>query len=185
MGGGADTPNPIRIFYFMIVRKDKPFILVINERGLAQSGNIQPLFYIKELEAIIESCIKTLEIYQLSNFNDEIIFRENEKALEKEYKKLGGERRKMPETFIYLMKDEINGYHKIGRSKTPHKREKTLQSEKPSITLVYSCKANIDEESLLHKKYNEYRIRGEWFNLSEQQLEEIKSYLESKYPVGQ
>jgi hypothetical protein len=169
----------------MIARKDKPFILIINERGLAQSGNIQPLFYIKELEDIIESCIKTLEIYELSNFNDEIIFRENEKSLEKEFKKLGGERKKMPETFIYLMKDEINGYHKIGRSKTPHKREKTLQSEKPSITLVYSCKANIDEESLLHKKYNEYRIRGEWFNLSEEQLQEIKSYLESKYPSGQ
>lgn len=169
----------------MIVRKDKPFIVVVDEQGLAFSGNLQPLFYIKELETIIEACIKSLEMYQLFRFNEDTIFRENEKALEKEFKKLGTERKKMPETFIYLMKDEINGYHKIGRSKTPHKREKTLQSEKPSITLVYSCKANIDEESLLHKKYNEYRIRGEWFNLSEQQLEEIKSYLESKYPVGQ
>jgi hypothetical protein len=185
MGGGADTPNPAGIFYFMIVRKDKPFIVVINQDGLAFSGNLQPLFYIKELETIIEACIKSLEMYQTYRFNEDTIFKENEKAVQKEFRKLAGERKKMPETFIYLMKDEINGYHKIGRSKTPEKREKTLQSEKPSITLVYSCKANIDEENILHKKYNQFRIRGEWFNLSELQLQEIKSYLESKYPVGQ
>ena len=70
------------------------------------------------------------------------------------------------------MHDSKNGYHKIGISKTPQYREKTLQSEKPSIDLVCSKEypsRKIAEamEAALHKVYEENRIRGEWFDLSD------------------
>ena len=41
----------------------------------------------------------------------------------------------------YLMKDRHNGLYKIGSSKKPKFRERTLQSEKPSIKLVKICKS--------------------------------------------
>ena len=79
------------------------------------------------------------------------------------------------ETYIYLMIDHNTGYYKIGRSKNPKFREKTLQSEKPTIEMIHKFKANSSKESDLHKKYADKRIRGEWFNLSKEDVNYIKS----------
>lgn len=74
--------------------------------------------------------------------------------------------------YVYLMKDTSNGYYKIGISNTPEYRERTLQSEKPSIEMI-ACKKfptrKIAEsiESALHTTYSQQRLRGEWFNLDE------------------
>ncbi|MEO9803445.1 MAG: GIY-YIG nuclease family protein [Reichenbachiella sp.] len=75
------------------------------------------------------------------------------------------------EVKTYLMLDEVNGYVKIGKSKNPKIREKTLQSEKPSI--VMKAILNRDVEGELHKNYCDYRYRGEWFKLSKRQVEDI------------
>lgn len=74
--------------------------------------------------------------------------------------------------FVYLIRDNTNGYHKIGISNKPEYREKTLQSEKPSIEML-ACKKfptrKIAEaiESALHTAYSQQRVRGEWFNLDD------------------
>ena len=74
--------------------------------------------------------------------------------------------------YVYLMKDMSNGYYKIGISNTPEYRERTLQSEKPTIEMI-ACKKfptrKIAEsiESALHTTYSQQRLRGEWFNLDE------------------
>lgn len=74
--------------------------------------------------------------------------------------------------YVYLMKDISNGYYKIGISNTPEYREKTLQSEKPTIEML-ACKKfptrKIAEaiESALHTAYSQQRLRGEWFNLTD------------------
>ena len=74
--------------------------------------------------------------------------------------------------YVYLMKDISNGYYKIGISNTPEYRERTLQSEKPTIEML-ACKKfptrKIAEaiESALHNAYSQQRLRGEWFNLNE------------------
>ena len=74
--------------------------------------------------------------------------------------------------YVYLMKDTTNGYYKIGISNTPEYREKTLQSEKPTIELLASKKyptRKIAEaiESALHTAYSQQRLRGEWFKLDD------------------
>ena len=74
--------------------------------------------------------------------------------------------------YVYLMRDNTNGYYKIGISNKPEYREKTLQSEKPTIEMI-ACKkyptrkiaASI--ESALHTAYSQQRLRGEWFNLTD------------------
>jgi hypothetical protein len=84
--------------------------------------------------------------------------------------------------YVYLMHDKRNGYHKIGISKTPEYREKTLQSEQPNIEMVCfkrypSRKIAKAFESALHDAYAEQRVRGEWFNLSEIDIEMLKESL--------
>jgi len=69
------------------------------------------------------------------------------------------------------MEDTANGRYKIGMSKKPEYRERTLQSEKPEITLICSkMYSSRDEarkiEKELHQRFKNNRIRGEWFNLS-------------------
>ncbi len=84
--------------------------------------------------------------------------------------------------FVYLMLDEINGYYKIGISNNPKYRERTLQSEKPSIKLICAkefTSRRIAEaiESALHKAYTAEHLRGEWFNLTAKDVQEITQTL--------
>ena len=87
-------------------------------------------------------------------------------------------KRKDSSCFVYLMKDVSNGFYKIGISNKPEYRERTLQSEKPTIVLLKSKEFPtriIAEaiESALHKAFGEKRLRGEWFELDEKDVEDI------------
>ena len=80
------------------------------------------------------------------------------------------------------MIDTTNNFYKIGISNEPIYREKTLQSEKPTIELICSKEfpsRTIAEsiEKALHEAFATKRIRGEWFNLDIQEVEEIKNTL--------
>jgi hypothetical protein len=75
----------------------------------------------------------------------------------------------------YIIKDESNYLYKIGKSINPQLREKTLQSEKPTIKIIKIFDKNIEKE--LHKQYKEFRVRGEWFNLNSIQV----NYICTKY----
>lgn len=80
-------------------------------------------------------------------------------------------------TFIYLMLDHRTKAIKIGRSKNPSLRESTLQAEQPDITLIDSWPGMEDDEVALHAKFAGKRRRGEWFNLSDADVEDIRSYM--------
>ena len=83
--------------------------------------------------------------------------------------------------YLYLMQDLSTMLYKIGISKTPIYREKTLQSEKPSINMIYS-KEFIDRktayfmEQNIHTNFKKNRIRGEWFSFSSIELKQIEGY---------
>lgn len=86
------------------------------------------------------------------------------------------------QVFVYLMIDKNTGYHKIGISNNPQYREHTLQNEKPTIDLLCSKRfpnRKIAQaiESALHSLYGNKRIRGEWFDLGEQDVVDIKNTL--------
>jgi hypothetical protein len=86
------------------------------------------------------------------------------------------------DVYVYLMKDTVNGYTKIGISNKPGFREKTLQSEKPTIEMICSKKFPNRKiassiELALHQNYSENRIRGEWFNLGEKDFNDLKQVL--------
>lgn len=80
--------------------------------------------------------------------------------------------------YVYLMYDNANGYYKIGMSNNPTYREGTLQSEKPTISLVAchkypSRKFASAIEMALHNVFKDFHIRGEWYKLSNEDVEII------------
>lgn len=84
--------------------------------------------------------------------------------------------------YVYLMHDKRSGYYKIGISKDPKYREKTLQSEQPEIEMICNKRypsRRIAEaiEFALHKAYTEQRVRGEWFKLSDIDIQMLKETL--------
>lgn len=79
----------------------------------------------------------------------------------------------------YIMVDFNTGFYKIGKSVNPCIREKTLQSEKPTIEILLSV--NDDLELYLHRKYSGKRIRGEWFSLNENDI----SYIDALFNLHQ
>lgn len=74
---------------------------------------------------------------------------------------------------VYIILNPRTNLFKIGRSKNPLKREKTLQSEEPDIILLKAWEADAPFETYLHKKFQNKRHRGEWFKLSLRDLLEI------------
>lgn len=85
--------------------------------------------------------------------------------------------------FVYLMKDLRNGSHKIGISVDPLKRESTLQSEQPKTELVaakqyINRKMALAMEKALHNLYAHKRKRGEWFDLADEDTDEIQATLD-------
>lgn len=71
---------------------------------------------------------------------------------------------------LYLMKCERSNHYKIGISKNPRTREKTLQAEQPHITLVGSWAGLARMEKDWHSYFAEQRLRGEWFSLAPAQV---------------
>lgn len=84
--------------------------------------------------------------------------------------------------YVYLMHDANTNFYKIGISKDPDYRERTLQSQKPVIEMITAKKfpnRKIAEaiEKALHKVFDEQRIRGEWFRLNNNEVEQVKETL--------
>lgn len=80
--------------------------------------------------------------------------------------------------YVYLMCDTTNNFHKIGISNKPNYREKTLQAEKPSIELLCAKEfpSRIIAETIersLHMTFSHKRIRGEWFELDQSEINDI------------
>ena len=169
--GGCDKTNPSiknelgdLVFYFStpsekIVRMKKEDILM----SVVEVGNNRfTLKVIDYLDNFIDSASHTYlrcKYYVLGNILGNI---SSSKCITGNQK-------------TYLMKDSNTGYTKIGKAVDPKFRERTLQSEKPTISLFAVSDSLVEDE--LHRKYESKRIRGEWFKLEEKDVEEIlRSY---------
>lgn len=80
-------------------------------------------------------------------------------------------------TYVYLIKNHRNGFVKIGRSVNPSTREKTLQSEEPELEMIFHHKGLESDELFLHQKFNEKRLRGEWFKLDDEDVKFIVEHM--------
>lgn len=79
-------------------------------------------------------------------------------------------------TKIYVMFDKNTGYYKIGRSKNPKKRHKTLRVGNPNIELLFFHDGRIRDERRVQAMFEDKKVHGEWYNLNGKDLTKIKEY---------
>jgi hypothetical protein len=77
--------------------------------------------------------------------------------------------------YLYLMVNSRNGLYKLGFSTDPFRRERTLQSEEPEVSLKWKIIGLRRDESTLHKRFAHKRVRGEWFQLDQHDVAWITS----------
>lgn len=86
------------------------------------------------------------------------------------------------EGFIYILRADNNTY-KIGRTKTIHSRIESIDGTLPYATeLVHTIEAldYKEAERYFHQKFADRCIRGEWFQLTEEDIEDLKQI--TSYP---
>jgi hypothetical protein len=81
--------------------------------------------------------------------------------------------------YVYLIQADLPGKpYKIGKSVNVPDRLKTFEIKLPfDFKLIHTikCKNYHYAESVLHKHYARHRVDGEWFQLSDDNVKEIKS----------
>ena len=89
---------------------------------------------------------------------------------------------KESEHFVYLMYNKSNAYYKIGRTKNKSSleyREKTLQAQEPEVYTIDVWIVSENFEKKLHSKFSNKRKRGEWFELSNNDIIELKRFMKN------
>jgi hypothetical protein len=78
--------------------------------------------------------------------------------------------------YFYLISDGTGAY-KIGRSEDPNKRLSALQvGSSRKLTLIHHSKIDQPEvEEALHWLFDEAKERGEWYRLTDSQIDFLKS----------
>lgn len=86
-------------------------------------------------------------------------------------------RNKSVNGYVYVLK-EINGKHyKIGHTKNPNSRMQTFKTKLPfkiEFDILIETEDMYALEKKLHKQYSKKRIEGEWFALSQVDLDTIR-----------
>lgn len=126
-------------------------------KSIIEFNKVKNEYRQKEIDQIVQNEIKELRRIELDTIN-KVQHQEMIKRISRK-----------PKT--YIMKDAATGLYKIGKSINPQHREKTLQSEKPTVKMVWNTNKDIEEK--LHKKYASQRVRGEWFSLTPVQVKYI------------
>lgn len=75
--------------------------------------------------------------------------------------------------YTYLFRDRDSGLYKIGFSTDTLQRLKTLKRKTPYIEALFEVPVNIEFQ--LHQEFKDFRIIGEWFELTEEHLAYIRS----------
>lgn len=81
--------------------------------------------------------------------------------------------------WVYLIREGNRSRYKIGFTTRPKRRLKELQTGNSEIlTLVTTTVGNRKKEKWFHRKYQNCRRHGEWFELNEEELQNIMNDME-------
>ena len=69
----------------------------------------------------------------------------------------------------YLFFDKGSGYYKIGKAKDVSERYNIVKGMCPMLEFVASCYKDIEKE--LHNHFESKKSTGEWFNLTDKDVE--------------
>lgn len=169
-----------------IIQQENPFLVWIDEeKNVVYNANgTRPYFSIDDLIKIQRAISNTLAFYKEQNLNqielDALNHEEAERKLQSFLQKQELKQSNKEKVFVYLMRDRKTKLIKIGYSKNPKQREKSLQVANPEIKLIKHYSAFLSDEKQLHKLFSAKKIVGEWFDLSASDLQQIDVYFEGK-----
>lgn len=153
-------------------------LLIFNEESQVYVPNGRLCFTDKEVDEIIETLIRTKELYLKYKKSIEQHEQEMKKEADRELDiatyNLMNKKKKSRATNLYVMIDHHTGHYKIGRSDSPTKREATLLSQKSSIELLFFFPGTTNQEKMLHEIFKDKWVRGEWFDLTNNDLMLLK-----------
>ena len=82
--------------------------------------------------------------------------------------------------YLYLIREKWRGLVKIGVSKDVKARLSAIRSNCPQeveLLSAYLVDSPYQIESMLHEEYKDHCYQGEWYELTQEQVEEILLYL--------
>lgn len=172
----ADEPSEPGAFYFLSImgNEEKTPLNIWNNVERCWVNRLDIVFEGSRITGIHNSdftdVVSDLDwlIQKLKVYRDEMAFSYGEPI--KKYNPNGL-------TQVYLMNDSHSGYTKIGRSIDPEKRERTLLGDKSTIELIFvspKCERSVEKE--LHYIFREKRVRGEWFDLTADDIKKIMAF---------
>ena len=85
-----------------------------------------------------------------------------------------------PKEYVYLTKSDF-GY-KIGRTTRPDQRPLIVAGNMPiqlEVIVVVEVENSRESEKQLHSRFEDKRLRGEWFSLDAADVEVVKGFPES------
>jgi hypothetical protein len=86
---------------------------------------------------------------------------------------------------VYILKCEYFDAYKIGKAKNPLRRSQTLDIQLPYPTEVVHVIASEDYSRLereMHNTFANVRLKGEWFRLSERDVDLLRHFKVIRYP---
>ena len=159
---------PLSIFF--IFNKDKNLELFFN-------GQEVSLDEIKKAKKCLDKFLKEITKEEINKYNYKI-----KERIVTEMKELNSNnkipRNKIIKGYIYIIKSK--NLYKIGRAINIRNRVKTYRTENPfGIKVILQQKVNdyIGIETKLLKKFKSKQVKGEWFKLNKQDIEQIKQFL--------
>ncbi|MFA5806614.1 MAG: GIY-YIG nuclease family protein [Melioribacteraceae bacterium] len=154
-------------YYKNADKSDLPYLINTIERAQKLRGSDIPIQLGIDIERIIDDCKEQMNTIKKEEE------REQKKILEENRKKI----KEQEIGYIYLIKSDHGC--KIGKSKMLSNRINTIGIQVPfAHECIYSSKIkNYHKiEKFFHKHFSSKHLKGEWFNLNEDDIAFIKSY---------
>lgn len=131
---------------------------------------------IEIVDAIIERCKKSKkEVPQRQReLERDLFFAQSDRPVRAESKK----KRKPQKSVVYVMKDNVRGFYKIGFSTNLAARISALKTANPAIEIVAEYPGTRQDEAELHNCFgwSGKHVGGEWFDLNKGDLAYIEFY---------
>lgn len=125
------------------------------------------------MKIIIDDFYGMANDQDIKNHNDEMVISPVTQSQPKEKKK-----HKYSKGFVYFIKAD-NGLIKIGKTKDLNKRLDHFTAKLPyRLDLIHSIKTDDTQEleEYFHNKFSKKRKRGEWFELDDKDIREVKNF---------
>jgi len=142
-----------------------------------------------QVKKIMEWCLRFDQVFPRqedvdeSNENDyeERLEQQRLDTLERQYQNRQNKGvKKDAECFIYVVKDIKRGLIKIGKANNVYNRFNQLKTANAEIELLTSYRGTIKDEKALHSYFDSDRVSGEWFCLTQDQIDFIETYFNQK-----